>query len=269
MRYRRIVSAIQKSRRAIDAAILAARVFRGSEIHLVSAVYPVKGRATFTRVRERLENLARAALEEAARALEEEGVHPVKSIVYGKPHRAILKYVSKVGADALAIASASTLTPPPGLIGSTASKLVLRCKRPLLIYTPASPPPPKSIEDIVVVFDRKHAMEELLLTARRLSRDARISLAILAADRVAANREALEASRRTGIRADVLPIKGGSPERLVDVLKGHDLVIVGRHAVIRDLTRLIPFLDRLIGRRSFTDLGLTLLSLSPAPVLVI
>lgn len=269
MRYRRVVCAVQKSKRAIDAAVLAARVFRGAEIHLVSAVYPVSGRATYTKVRERLENLAKAALEEAARALELEGVKPVKAVVYGKPHKAILRYVTEAGADALTVASASTLTPPPGLIGSTASKLVLRCKRSLLIYTPASPPPPKVLEDVVVVFDRKHAMEELLLTARRLAGEARISLAILAADREAAAREALEASRRTGIRADVLPIKGGSPERLVDVLKGHDLVIVGRHAVVRELTRLLPFLDRVMGRRSFTELGLALLSLSPAPVLVI
>ena len=269
MRYRRVVSAVQKSGRAISAAVLAARVFRGAEIHLVSAVYPVRGRATYTRVRERLENLARAALEEAARALEAEGVAPVKALVYGKPHKAILRYVSEVGADALSIASASTLTPPPGLIGSTASKLVLRCKRPVLVYTPASPPPPKEIGDVVVVFDRKHAMEELLLTARKVGGEASISLAIMAADREAAAREALEASRRTGIRAHVLPVRGGSVDKLVDALKGHDLVIVGRHAVVREITRLVPFLDRVMGRRSFTELGLALLSLSPAPVLVI
>ena len=269
MRYRRVVSAVQKSKRAIDAAILAARVFRGAEIHLVSAVYPVHGRATYMRVRRRLEDLARAALEEAAKALEGEGVQPIKAVVYGKPHKAILKYVSEVRADALAIASASTLTPPPGLIGSTASKLVLRCRRSILVYTPASPPPPKALSDVVVVFDRKHPMEELLLTAKRLAGEARISLAILAADREAAAREALEASRRTGIKADVLPIRGGAPDKLIDVLKGADLIIVGRHAVVREITRIMPFLDRVMGRRSFTDLGLSLLSLSPAPVLII
>ena len=269
MRYRRVVSAIQKSERSINAAVLAARVFRGAEFHLVSAVYPARGRATYTRVRKRLEDLARSALEEVAKALEKEGVRPVKAVVYGKPHKAILRYVSKVNADALAMASASTLTPPPGIIGSTASKLVLRCRRSLLIYTPTSPPPPKSIGNIVIVFDGKHAMEELLLTAKRLAEGARISLAILSADRASASREALEAGRRTGIRADILPIKGGSPDRLVDALKGHDLVIVGRHAIVRELAMLVPFLDIVIGRKSFTDLGLALLSLSPAPVLII
>ncbi len=269
MRYRRIVSAIQKSERSINAAVLAARVFKGAELHLVSAVYPVRGRATYTRVRKRLEDLARSAIEEASKALEREGVRPVKAVVYGKPHKAILAYVKRVSADALTMASASTLTPPLSIIGSTASRLVLRCKRSLLIYTPASPPPPKSVSDIVIVFDRKHAMEELLLTAKRLSESARISLAILAADKATASREVLEASRRTGIRADILPIKGGSPDKLVDALKGHDLVIVGRHAVVRELARLVPFLDRVMGRRSFTELGLALLSLSPAPVLII
>lgn len=238
-------------------------------MHLVSAVYSVKGRATYTKIRKRLEDLARSALEEAARALENEGIHPVKAIVYGKPHNAILNYVSKVDADALSLASASTLTPPPGLIGSTASKLVIRCKRSILVYTPSSPPPPRSIENIVVIFDRKHAMEELMLTAHRLARDARISITILAPNREAATRETIEAIRRTGIMADVLPIKSGSPDRLIDALKGTDLVIVGRHAVVRELTRILPFLDRVMGRRSFTELGLALLSLSPAPVLII
>lgn len=269
MRYRRVVAAVQKSERSINAAILAARVFRDAEIHLVSAVNPPKGRATYMKVRERLENLAWAALEEAYRALEAEGVRAFKAVVYGKPHKAILRYVNEANAEALILASSSTLTPPPGLIGSTASKLILRCKRHLLIYTPASPPPPKEVRDAVVVFDRKHPMEELLLAVEKLLPDARISVAILAADRAAASREVFEATRRTGIRAHVLPVRAGSPERLIDLLKRHDLVVVGKDAVVREFTRIIPFIDTLLGRRTFTELGLGLLSLSPAPVLIV
>ena len=135
-----LISAI-KNEIILFATEYIASIFPNAVYHIVSVIprYSRK-RSMFTKlVDEALDKIAREAVDEVEFVLTSRGIHYIKkTILKGDPIKALTKYAETYNIDVIVTSSASCPTPPPKLVGSTASKIIARIDKPVFIATPYS-----------------------------------------------------------------------------------------------------------------------------------
>lgn len=82
-----------------------------------------------------------------------------KVLLEGDPAKKILEYAENNPIDLLVISSAISATPPPGIIGSTAKKIISKSNKPVLVYTPLSIISSDSIKNILLVANKPSERE--------------------------------------------------------------------------------------------------------------
>ncbi len=113
-------------------------VFPNAIYHIVSVIPKYTKRSLYTKLyKPTLERIITEAMDEVELILyKHESITVKKRILYGDAVNEINKYISDNRIDLLTITSSATPTPPPGLVGSTASRLVASTSIPVLVVTP-------------------------------------------------------------------------------------------------------------------------------------
>ncbi len=135
-----LVSAI-KNEIILFATEYSVKFFPNSVYHILSVIPQFsKKRSMYTKLIDRsFEKIAKEAIEEIEFLLHKNGVHYIKkAIVRGDPVKKIKEYAEQYSIDLIVLSSSSSPTPPPRLIGSTASKIISVVPKPLLVITPYS-----------------------------------------------------------------------------------------------------------------------------------
>ncbi len=116
------------------------KLFPNAVYHIVSVIPQMRKRSMYTRLYiESFEKLARDAFHDLEFILYSRGCLAVKkTLLRGNVVKEIKKYVLNNKIDLIIISSSASPTPPPRLVGSTASKIISALNVPSLVITPAS-----------------------------------------------------------------------------------------------------------------------------------
>lgn len=140
VKYKKILIPAIKNEIISFAAEYGITLFPDAVYHLVSVIPSMKRRSLYTRLyMGSFRKIAEDAFQDIEIVLNKYDCTAIKkAILKGNPVKEIRKYVKQYKIDLVIITSSATPTPPPKLIGSTATKIIGSLEIPILIITPYS-----------------------------------------------------------------------------------------------------------------------------------
>lgn len=129
--------------------------------HIVAVAPKLRSRVKLTSLYDKtMKRIAEDAIAMVELILLQEKVLAIRKVLLeGDPAKKILEYAENNPIDLLVISSAVSATPPPGIIGSTAKKIISKSSKPVLVYTPLSTTPSDSIRNILLVANKPSERE--------------------------------------------------------------------------------------------------------------
>ena len=129
--------------------------------HIVAVAPKLRSRVKLTSLYDKtMKRIAEDAIAMVEIILLQENVLAIRKVLLeGDPAKKILEYAENNPIDLLVISSAVSATPPPGIIGSTAKKIISKSSKPVLVYTPLSTTPSGSIRNILLVANKPSERE--------------------------------------------------------------------------------------------------------------
>jgi len=243
--FRKILIATDNSQLMDNIVRYTALLFPEAEFHVINVIDTSRGNVPLSGlVRSTLEGLAREAVENAAKILEEKGIKAIKATPSGRPSTEILNYITRNRIDLLVIATHSKSGTQALHIGRCCARILEHTHCPIMLFNkPTRLERPKKI--LNPTSGSKYSHQGSLLAAS-LANNLGASLTVLflgepsAAEEEFAYVEGLTQALKVPLKMEVC---GEDLERcIIEHAREHDLMVGsrGRRGLAYKLRFLIP-----------------------------
>ena len=253
---------VVKSERIIHATRYTVLLFPNAVYHIVAVAPKLRSRVKLTSLYDKtMKRIAEDALAMVELALLHEKALAIRKVlVEGDPAKKLIEYAEHNPIDLIVLSSAVGETPPPGIIGSTAKKIIAKTTRPVLVYTSLTRQPPEKINNILLVLNKPSHHEEQRMLDIAVTIAKRFNAKIIAY--VIGGLENLESLlKKHDIEYTIVkPTREVTIDEIIEYTRRVDLVIVNK---TRALEEKIPIL-----KHRLSTICRSLTGLSESPVIV-